>query len=255
MNAIEIKNLRFAYEKGKNVLENLSLSVKENTLNAILGANGKGKSTLLDCLVGINEPLEGEIIIKNKKNKDYSNKEFAREVAYISQTTQINIDYTVREFILFGRNPYLSLGQSPSEKDYELAENYAKKIGIEHLLGKSITKISGGERQLVFICRALVQESNIFIFDEPLSSLDFGNQNKLLMLFKELEAEGKTIIFTTHNPNQVLDLNCNVIILNEKHVLTTGLASEVIDDLLLENIYQVKVSKTNNHYTFLDNLH
>ena len=250
MNALEIKNLSFVYEKDKNVLENLSLFVERNTINAILGANGKGKSTLLDCVVGINEYQQGEILIDGKNRKEYSDKEFAREVAYISQTTIINIDYSVREFILFGRNPYLNLGQSPSENDYALAESYADKIGITHLLDKSITKISGGERQLAFICRALVQESNVFIFDEPLSALDFGNQNKLLMMFKELKQEGKTIIFTTHNPNQVLDLDCNVIVLNDKSVMAQGPASKIVDDQLLEKIYKGKVSKTSSHYTF-----
>ncbi|HKM44330.1 MAG TPA: ABC transporter ATP-binding protein [Dysgonamonadaceae bacterium] len=249
MNVISVKNLTFAYEKDKNVLENLSLDIKENTINAILGANGGGKSTLLDCLVGLNKP-SGLIYIKEKQIGEYTNKEFAREVAYISQSTTINIDYSVREFILFGRNPYLNLGQSPSEKDYKKAESYAVKMGIEHLLNKSITKISGGERQLAFICRALVQESDIFIFDEPLSALDFGNQNKLLMIFKELQSEGKTIIFTTHNPNQVLDLNCNVVVLNNKKVVAEGLANDVIVEELLETIYKGKVSKSSKHYTF-----
>lgn len=250
MNTLQIKNLSFAYEKDKNVLENLSLSIEKNTINAILGANGKGKSTLLDCIVGINEPQQGEILINDKRRSEYSDKEFAREVAYISQTTIINIDYSVREFILFGRNPHLNLGQSPNENDYALAESNAEKIGITHLLNKSITKISGGERQLAFICRALVQESNIFIFDEPLSALDFGNQNKLLMMFRELEQEGKTIIFTTHNPNQVLDLNCNVIVLNDKSVMAQGPASKIVNEELLESIYRGKVGKAINHYTF-----
>ena len=95
MNVISVKNLTFAYEKDKNVLENLSLDIKENTINAILGANGGGKSTLLDCLVGLNKP-SGLIYIKEKQIGEYTNKEFAREVAYISQSTTINIDYSVR---------------------------------------------------------------------------------------------------------------------------------------------------------------
>lgn len=250
MSTISIKSLSFAYEHNKNVLEDLSLEIKENTINAILGANGGGKSTLLDCLVGVNKPNSGSIYIKEKEIGEYTNKEFAREVAYISQNTIINIDYSVREFILFGRNPYLRLGQSPTVKDYKKADLYASKIGIERLLNKTITKISGGERQLVFICRALVQESNIFIFDEPLSSLDFGNQNKILMIFKELQNEGKTIIFTTHNPNQVLDLNCNVIVLNNKKVVAEGLANDVIVKELLESIYNGKVSMSSKHYIF-----
>ena len=129
MSTISIKSLSFAYEHNKNVLEDLSLEIKENTINAILGANGGGKSTLLDCLVGVNKPNSGSIYIKEKEIGEYTNKEFAREVAYISQNTIINIDYSVREFILFGRNPYLRLGQSPTVKDYKKADLYASKIG------------------------------------------------------------------------------------------------------------------------------
>jgi iron complex transport system ATP-binding protein len=250
MNIVEVKNLSFGYDKTNTVLENLSLNIEENSINAILGANGSGKSTLLDCLVGVNKYEKGSILISGKEIHEYSMKEFAREVTYISQSTNINIDYTVREFILFGRNPYLNLGQSPSEDDYNKVQFYAEKMGIEYLLDKTITKISGGERQLAFICRALTQESKIFIFDEPLAALDFGNQNKLLMIFKILKDEVKTIIFSTHNPNQVLDFDCNVIVVNNKTIIANGKSSEVINKELLEKIYKGKVCETKSHFTF-----
>ena len=159
MNVIEINNLSFGYDKTNTVIEDLSLEIKKNSINAILGANGSGKSTLLDCLVGVNKYEKGSILINGKDIHEYSIKEFAKEVAYISQNTTINIDYTVREFILFGRNPYLKLGQSPSDDDYNKVQLYSEKMGIQYLLDKTITKISGGERQLAFISRALTQES------------------------------------------------------------------------------------------------
>lgn len=249
-NIIEIKNFSFEYDKNNLVLDQLSLAIEENTINAILGSNGSGKSTLLDCLVGVNKTSFGEVLIEGKPLNDYANKEFAKAVAYISQSASINIDYSVREFILFGRNPYLNIGQAPNNDDYEKCNQCAERLGITHLLEKSITKISGGERQLCFICRALAQESKILVFDEPLSALDFGNQNKLLKIFKELKEEGKTIIFTTHNPNQVLDLDCNVIVLNNKKIITTGLANKVISLDLLETIYKGKIATAKNHYTF-----
>lgn len=252
MNVIEIKNLSFGYDKTNTVLEDLSLEIKKNSINAILGANGSGKSTLLDCLVGVNKYEKGSILINGKDIHEYSIQEFAKEVAYISQNTTVNIDYTVREFILFGRNPYLKLGQSPSDDDYNKVQFYSEKMGIQYLLDKTITKISGGERQLAFICRALTQESKIFIFDEPLSALDFGNQNKLLMIFKALKNEGKTIIFSTHNPNQVLDLDCNVIVMNNKTIVASGKGSEIIDKKLLESIYKGKVCEAKSHFTFAD---
>ncbi len=249
-NIIEIRNLSFEYEKDIKVLNGLDLSIEANTINAILGANGSGKSTLLDCLIGINKPLEGEIKIESKRVDDYTNREFAKKLAYISQSVSINIDYSVREFILFGRSPYLPIGKGPEEADYIKCNEYAEKLGITHLLGKSITKISGGERQLCFICRALVQESDVMVFDEPMSALDFGNQSKLLKIFSDLQTEGKTIVFTTHNPNQVLDLNCNVIVLDEGKVACFGKAESVITKELLEKIYKRPFGEAKKHYTF-----
>ena len=249
---LQIQHLSFEYEKGVKVLDDLNLSIEANTINAILGANGSGKSTLLDCLIGIHKPLAGKIDIDSKRLEDYTTKEFAKKLAYISQTVSINIDYSVREFILFGRSPYLPIGKGPNEEDYLKCNGYAEKLGITHLLDKSITKISGGERQLCFICRALVQESDIMVFDEPMSALDFGNQSKLLQIFGDLKNEGKTVVFTTHNPNQVLDLNCNVIVLDEGKIACAGEAKTIITKDLLEKLYKRPFAEAKKHFTFAE---
>ena len=240
---IEIKNLSFSYEKGKTVLDNISLSIKKNTIDAILGANGSGKSTLLDCLAGINKPSGGTVLVDGKEIDSYTSSELARKVAYISQSTAINIDYTVREFVMFGRNPYLGLGKAPSDEDYRKCDQYAKKLGITRLLDKSITRISGGERQLCFICRALTQESEILVFDEPLSSLDYGNQIRLLTLFVELQKEGKTIIFTTHNPMQLIEYGRNVVVLSDGVIKAEGPAKRVLTPDIISDIYGIDTAK------------
>ena len=237
---IEIKNLSFSYEKGKTVLDNISLSIEKNTINAILGANGSGKSTLLDCLVGINKPSSGTIIVDGKEIDSYTSSEFARKVAYISQSTAINIDYTVREFVMFGRSPYLGFGKAPGNEDYKKCDLYAEKLGITHLLDKSITRISGGEKQLCFICRALTQESEILVFDEPLSSLDYGNQNKLLSLFVELQKEGKTVVFTTHNPVQLIDLKCRIFAIRGNRIIASVKAQDVLTERFVTTLYDAK---------------
>ena len=240
---IEIKNLSFSYEKGKTVLDNISLSIDKNTINAILGANGSGKSTLLDCLFGINKPSSGTVVVDGKDVDSYTSSEFARKVAYIPQSTAINIDYTVREFVMFGRSPYLGLGKAPGDEDYKKCDLYAEKLDITHLLDKSITRISGGERQLCFICRALTQESAILVFDEPLSSLDYGNQNRLLDLFVELQKEGKTVVFTTHNPIQLIELRCNVVAVHNHRILAEGMAKKVVTERLISDIYCAQKQK------------
>lgn len=244
---LSVNNLSFSYDDKKNVLKNLSFEIEKGKICAILGKNGCGKSTLLDCILGINESKEGIILIDNKNLKDYSSKALARKIAYISQNTIINIDYSVRDFLSFGRTPYLLVGGKLSAEDYKKIEYYANMCGITFLLNKDINKISGGERQLVFICRALIQEADLFIFDEPTSSLDFGNQYKLFDIMKEIVKNGKTIIFTTHNPNQVLELNSYVIVIDEGTIKACGDSNKVITEELLSKIYEFNFVISNGY--------
>ena len=237
MNAIQIVDLCFGYEKNKSVLDKVCFNVAQGNVVAILGKNGCGKSTLLDCIIGYNEFSQGSIKINEQDIKSLSDKDLAQNIAYISQKTDINLDYTVLEFILFGRNCRLKFGTSPIESDYEIAKSNAEKCGIAHLLSKDINKLSGGERQLVFIARALTQESPIIVMDEPTSSLDYGNQLKLYEMIKDLQSQGKTVIFTTHNPSHVLYLNCQVAVMQEGKITITGTAKDVINQATLKEIY------------------
>lgn len=249
MSIIEVKNISFSYVKNKPVIKDLSLNIEEGTLTAILGKNGSGKSTLLDSLLGFNEIESGEIIIDSTNLNDLSSKEIAKKVAYIQQNITVNIDYTVKEFISFGRNPYLGINGRLKDEDWNIIYSDAEKCGITHLLDKDINKISGGEKQLVCICRALIQETKILIFDEPTASLDFGNQYKVLDLMKSLVEEGKTIIFTTHNPNQVIEAKTNVIIIDDGNVLTYGDSSIIIEDVL-KKIYGMDFINVNGNYRY-----
>ena len=216
MSIIEIKNLSFGYDKRRKVLDDLSASFNSGRIIALIGKNGSGKSTLLDCLLGAND-YSGDILINNISIKDLSDKEYARLASFIPQSVQINIDYSIRDFISFGRNPHLKLGLSLSEEDYQKVNENAEKCGVTELLDKDINKVSGGERQLAFIARALTQETPIIIMDEPTASLDFGNQQRLFRIMHSLAKEGKTIIFTTHNPNHLVNLDCDVFsVLNGK---------------------------------------
>lgn len=235
--AIEITDLCFEYEKNKPVLDKVCFNVELGSVVAILGKNGCGKSTLLDCIIGYNEFKSGSIKVNGQDIKKLSDKELSKNIAYISQKTDINMDYSVLEFILFGRNCRLKFGASPVEADYEIAKANAEKCGITHLLTKDINKLSGGERQLVFIARALTQESPIIIMDEPTASLDYGNQLKLYEMIKGLQKDGKTIVFTTHNPAHVLYLDCSVAVIQSGKITKTGQAQDIITHATLKEIY------------------
>ncbi len=234
---LDVKNLSFGYEKNKKVLAGVNLCIEEGSITAILGKNGCGKSTLLDCVIGYNEYNEGQVIIDKEDIKGFSPKELSKKVAYISQNTTINLDYTVLEFILFGRTCHLAFGSAPKEKDYKIAKENAEKLGITHLLSKDINKISGGERQLAFIARALTQESKIIVMDEPTASLDYGNQLRLFEIIMDLKEKEKTIVFTTHNPEHVKLLNCDVAIINDGRIYCTGKANEIVTKEMLKELY------------------
>jgi iron complex transport system ATP-binding protein len=240
---LEVKNLSFGYEKNKKVLDGVNLCIEEGSITAILGKNGCGKSTLLDCIIGYNDYDEGQVIIDKEDIKGLSPKNLSKKVAYISQNTTINLDYTVLEFILFGRTCHLAFGAAPKEKDYKIAKENAEKLGITHLLSKDINKISGGERQLAFIARALTQESKIIVMDEPTASLDYGNQLRLFEIIMDLKEKGKTIVFTTHNPEHVKLLNCDVAIINDGRIYCAGKANEIVTKEILEEIYGDIVKK------------
>ena len=230
-NIIDIKNLSFGYDKNTKVLDDLSVGFEEGRIIALIGKNGSGKSTLLDCLLGVNE-YSGNILINNQDIKTMSDKEYARLASFIPQSVQINIDYSIRDFISFGRNPHLKLGLSLDSDDYQKVNDNAKKCGITNLLDKDINKVSGGERQLAFIARALTQETPIIIMDEPTASLDFGNQQKLFRIMNSLVKEGKTILFTTHNPNHLVNLDCDIFAMsNAKLTKIEELNNDTIKEL------------------------
>lgn len=242
---IKVKNLSFGYLKNRLVLDDISLEFGKGKIIALIGRNGSGKSTFIDCLLGVND-YKGEIFVCDINIKELSDKEYARHVSYISQSTQINIDYSVRDFISFGRNPYLKLGQTPSKKDFDLVTNNAKKCGIADLLDQDINKISGGERQLAFIARALTQETPIIIMDEPTSALDFGNQQKLFKTMKELAKEGKTIVFTTHNPNHLVNLDCDIFAVKDKGILKL----DELNDTDIKEIYGEEFQREGKSFLF-----
>lgn len=242
---IKVKNLSFGYLKNRLVLDDISLEFEKGKIIALIGRNGSGKSTFIDCLLGVND-YKGEIFVCGINIKELSDKEYARHVSFIPQSVQINIDYSIRDFISFGRNPYLKLGQTPSKKDFDLVTNNAKKCGIADLLDQDINKISGGERQLAFIARALTQETPIIIMDEPTSALDFGNQQKLFKTMKELAKEGKTVIFTTHNPNHLVNLGCDIFAVKDKGILKF----DELNDTAIKEIYGEEFQREGKSFLF-----
>lgn len=242
---IDVKGLSFGYKKDRLVLDNLDFSCEQGTINIVLGLNGSGKTTLIKLLAGLYEPLSGEIIIGDKNLKNISIGERSKIISYVAQTSNAIDDFLVKDYLLFGKVNKLHFYQSPKFSDEENVERHAEMFGISHFLYKKLGELSGGERQIVSICAAIIQDTKIIILDEPTSALDIKNQHKVLKLLKEIaQSQDKSIILSSHNPNHALYLDSNVFLLKEGKIAASGRAEDIVNVENLKDIYGDNICKS-----------
>ena len=245
MNSIlKVSNIFFSYNKAP-LLSNCSFELNRNSITALLGCNGHGKTTLMNCIMKYLNISSGCIKIDNYDIANISIKELSQKISYVPQINEYSSSCVIRDFLVEGRTPYLSAFTIQSQKDYELVDIAAKSYGIYKLLDKKLDEVSGGEKQLVFIVRALIQNTPFIMMDEPMSALDLSNQKHVLNILEELKKEGKTILFSTHNPNHALFLNCNCLVLKNGLILREGPASTVLDQDIIKELYGDSIGITN----------
>ena len=238
MNAIEVKGLNFSYNKNQTVLNDLNMTCEEGSVNVVLGLNGSGKTTLIKILAGLIKPLSGEVLLNEQNLNSLSISARSKIMAYVAQNTGFADDFTVKDYLLFGKVNQINFYRSPKEKDEESVKVCAEKFNITRFFDKKLGEISGGERQIVSICAAVVQNTGVIILDEPTSALDIKNQHTVLSLLKQIsQNEGKTIILSSHNPNHALYLDCNVFLLKDGTVIDSGLAKDIVTVDRLKPIY------------------
>jgi len=237
---LEVKDLTYSYRNIK-VLDKVSFAVKNSELLCILGPNGAGKSTMFKCILQLLKGYKGEILLDNKKLKEYKIQELARIVAYIPQSHNPVFSYSVTEMVLMGTASQNSPLSKPTKSQINIVEESLEKIGISYLKDRSFVNLSGGERQLVLIARALAQKAKILVMDEPTSDLDYGNQIRVLNTVKELTKEGYTIIQSTHNPDQAFLYADKVLALYNHKVLSFGTPKYIINSGLIKKLYNVDV--------------
>ena len=239
MKMIDVKEVSFQYQrKGKLVLDKLNFSCEKGTVNVLIGLNGSGKTTLIKTIAGLLENYQGEVFIDGENLKSLSIKERAKKMAYVSQRSNAVDDFPVLDYLLFGTVNKMNFYQSPKEEDKKRVLDCAKQFGITHLIDKKLGEISGGERQIVSICAAIVQDTNLVILDEPSSALDIKNQHAVLSIIKKIAKEqGKTFILSSHNPNHSLYLNSNVFLLKSGTIVAQGRAEDIINIEALKTVY------------------
>lgn len=241
MKLIEVKNAGFSYNKYKKIFSGVSFSLEPGQTLSILGANGAGKSTLLNCLANLLALDEGEIIVEGNSIKQMGMPEIAKIIGYVPQLNNPSYGYTVRDFVVMGRAPYISLFRMPSDKDYAYADEAIESMGISYLAEKAYTEISGGERQQASIARVLVQKPKVIMLDEPTAHLDFGNQLRTIKIVKELADRGYTIIMTTHNPDHAIILDDTVGIIGRVGHMQVGSVADIISEKSLKQVYNTEL--------------
>ena len=238
--SLVVKNLNFNYGS-RRVLKDISFQVPKGVLVCVLGANGVGKSTLFRCILALNDKYEGEIYIDEEPVKKFSVKELAKRVAFIPQSHAPTFNYKVIDIVLMSTTAYLDRFSSPGKAQRKIAEEALERVGISYLANRGYEQISGGERQLVLIARALAQKTKIIVMDEPTSSLDYGNQIRVLSQIKQLAVEGYTIIQSTHHPDQAFLYADKTLVLYNGSVLRYGETKDIINEGIIKKIYGINV--------------
>lgn len=242
MNAIVNANkISFRYREEKTVLKDVDFMIYPGQLICLLGPNGVGKSTLLNCVCGLLKPTSGTVRLDGEDIDRISRKRIAQMIAYVPQKTSISFDYSVREFVVMGRTAYMGILDKPSKEDYEKVEAALAQLSIQDLADRPVSELSGGEQQKACIARALVQDPKLIVLDEPTSALDFGNQMRVLKLIRQLSEQGYAILMTTHNPDHCTMLGGDVAILDRSGHLECGSHGTIMTEQRLSEAYETKL--------------
>jgi ABC-type Mn2+/Zn2+ transport system ATPase subunit len=223
---ISIKGLSVSYDR-KVVLSNVYLEITEGSLCGILGPNGAGKSTLFKAILGLTPTNSGKVLIDGKAIE-----KCRKEVVYVPQKGEIDWQFpaTVLDVVLMGRYPHLKLFQRLSTQDKEMAMEALKDMGIEHLAKRQIGELSGGQQQRVFLARAICQEADVFLLDEPFVGVDITTEEKIVEILKKLATQGKTMLVVHHDLSKVEDYFDNVILLNQRIIASGETRSTFTED-------------------------
>jgi len=245
MNAIlEIDRLTCGY-KSKTVVNGISMSVSKGEILCILGPNGVGKTTFFKAMLGFINVYSGRIFLKGMDIRRLSYTDIAKIIGYVPQSHTPPFPFNVLEVVTMGRTSRIGTFAIPSKIDTEIAENALELLGALHLRNKIYTEISGGERQLVLIARAIAQEPEMLVMDEPTSNLDFGNQIKVLDNINKLADSGLGIIMTTHFPNHAFLSGNRVALMKHGRIIDEGDPDMVITEQSMKNVYGINVKMMN----------
>jgi iron complex transport system ATP-binding protein len=229
--AVSAQGLGFFYQPGQWIIQDLGFSIRKGCIHAILGQNGCGKTTLLRLILGILKPACGVV-------------EKIGPTAMVPQLFQAVFSFTAMDMVLMGRARQIGLFSRPSRKDRIIALAAMSRLGVEDLARRPFPELSGGQRQLIMLARALASEAEILVLDEPASSLDLGNQALLIKQIRQLSRnDGLTVVFSTHLPQHALAVADEVLVMDSPGIFMSGPASEVLTGQALTELYGTVIKR------------
>ncbi len=237
---LEARSLGFGYG-AKAVGRDVDLQARPREVLCLLGPNGSGKTTLFKTMLGLLPPQAGEVRVDGMALAELTRPEIARRVAYVPQAHAAHFPFTVIDMVVMGRTAHLGMFAAPTAEDRRRALAALARLGIAELAETEYTRISGGQRQLALIARALAQEAPAIVMDEPTASLDFGNQVVVLSEVKRLAAQGLTIMLSTHDPDHAFSVGDRVALLDGGRLVAQGTPGEVLTPERLRTVYGVSV--------------
>ena len=238
---LELRDVTCGYAPDRPVVKNVNLVLRTGEACCILGPNGVGKTTLFKTILNLIKPLSGQICIDGADISGWKPKKLSRVLAYVAQAHIPTYPYRVEEVVLMGRMGQTSATGQPSRHDYEICAQALEDVGIRHLQGKIYTEISGGERQLLMIARALAQQPRFLIMDEPTANLDYGNMVVVMQCIRRLTEKGICVIFTSHIPDQAFMARAQVALLRRNAPVLFGSANEIITERNLYEAYHTEI--------------
>lgn len=237
MAAIEIEGLSFAHPGREEGLADVDLTVNRGEVACLLGPNGAGKTTLLRCLLGLLRPDRGVTRICGQKLSTLTARERARLVAYVPQSTATVFPFTTLDMAVMGRTPHLPVTATPSRRDRVAALAVLADLGLDHLAEQSFASLSGGERTLALVARALVQEADVLVLDEPTAALDLGNAVQVLGVIRGLADRGRAVLMTTHQPDHALHAGHRAVLMANGRVIADGDPRRELTGPVLSRVY------------------
>jgi iron complex transport system ATP-binding protein len=240
LSVLGARGLSIGYD-GRTVAAGIDLAVARGEVLCLLGPNGAGKTTLFKTLLGLLAPLAGEVTVGGRPLGSLTRAELAKSMAYVPQAQVMEFAYTVLDLVLMGRTAHLGPFSAPGRRDHERAHAALADLGIADLADAEANRISGGQRQLCLVARALAQDAPLLVMDEPTASLDLGNRLLVLERVRTLKAQNYGVVFSTHDPDQARELATTVAVIADGRLAAYGPPQDTVTGPILSSVYGVDV--------------